>query len=264
MYREVQLWCKPDVRAGKSSQVGDCPFTHTAAMRLKAKGINFSFHVCATADKPEWLLANPHNGVLPCLKYRYIVEEEKEIIVTDSALICHHIDEVMTTEQEGGDKCDPNLRDEAWAIVENLGFFRAFAMYMKSSAENRSERRAALQERCDHLQSLLEKQEYPLTSPPSVASSPRYFLKGGMSQVDCTLVPQLFMYRAVCEHFTHETFESLAAGSTRAHLQAYISCMLDGDGREGEGRGEEVFSSTLMYDKESAIAGWGEKVSVFE
>jgi len=279
-----------------SGSVGDCPFTHTAAMRLRAKGIDFSYFPCSKEQKPEWLLAPPHNGTMPCLTYftgssgtggGEGEEDDKErVVISDSVLICKHIDEVMTTEQIGGDKCSPALREEAWNIVDNLGFFRAFAMFMKSDPSNRAERRAALHERCANLESLLEQQDYPCICPSAIGSPPRYFLKRGISQVDCTLAPQLFMCQAVLEHITGEPFQSLlvvppivspatedgpssaapgdvsvagdAAGYSaltlqRARLRCYIMCVLGGGGGGG---GVEVFSSTLKYDAASAIAGW--------
>lgn len=273
-----------------SGSVGDCPFTHTAGMRLFAKGIDFSYVPCSKEQKPDWLLAPPHNGTMPCLTYFTCScgtdgsegeEEDRErVVISDSVLICKHIDEVMTTEQIGGDKCSPALREEAWNIVDNLGFFRAFAMFMKSDPSNRAERKAALHERCAYLESLLEQQDYPCICPSAIGSPPRYFLKRGFSQVDCTLAPQLFMCQAVLQHFTGQPFQSLlvvppavspatedspssaapgdVAGDTagyssltrltqRARLKCYIMCMLGG---------EEVFSSTLKYDAASAIAGW--------
>jgi glutathione S-transferase len=165
-------------------------------MALTAKGEKFELQPRTKTNKEEWLMAEPYNGTLPCLR-----AANGEWTVVDSKAIIKFIDDKFD---------DVNSLSHGWATHEALGFFLPCMKFMKNTdIEKDSELERSLATKLDELNALLAK------------SSGDFIVGDKVSVADCFTAPLLYFLETVLPTLKQKDFSKMI--SKRPALAKYVN-----------------------------------------
>lgn len=128
-----------------------CPFVQRSTITLEHKGVPYDIEFIDLSDKPDWFLELSPLGKVPVL---VVEEEDREIVLFESAVINEYLDEIT----EGSLlPADPLLKARHRALIEfaSAGIGDAWMMGTAKSREDAFKHAAKLRDKFARLESEL-------------------------------------------------------------------------------------------------------------
>jgi glutathione S-transferase len=128
-----------------------CPYVQRAAILLAEKGVEFERIDIDLANKPDWFLKLSPLGKVPVL---VVVEEGREEVLFESAVIAEYLDEVLEPRLHPADPLE-RARHRAWIEFASATLVDIYGFYTAPDAETFRAKRQAIDTKFQRLEEQL-------------------------------------------------------------------------------------------------------------